>query len=497
MITGDIKNRIDSIWDTYWVGGITNPMSVLEQMTYLFFMKMIDDAQLKKEAEANILGVSVPNPTFKEGMWHNPDTDADVPYNNLRWHVFKNMEATAMFNTIRNDAFSFIKNLNEGKSSAYSRFMRDAVFLIQNPRTLTKIVDGVDALDMNNRDAMGDVYEYILGKMAASGNNGQFRTPRHIIRMMVELMQPTLKDDICDPAMGSAGFIVESAKYIAETYKQELLNKDNAQRFKGSMFHGFDTDSTMLRIGAMNLMLHGVEEPDVAYRDSLSSSNNDTEKYTLCLANPPFAGSVDSEDINKSLLAVTNTKKTELLFVSLFVRMLQTGGRCASIVPDGVLFGNSNAHVALRKELVDNHHLKAIISMPSGVFQPYSGVSTAILIFTKTGAGGTDKVWFYDMQADGYSLDQKRTEVEENDIPDVVARYNNLKAEEQRTRKDKSFLVPVDEIRSNDYVLSINKYKEVEREKVEYEPTEVIMARIGQLENEIAAAFNDLKARLQ
>jgi type I restriction enzyme M protein len=497
MITGDIKNRIDSIWDTYWVGGITNPMSVLEQMTYLFFMKMLDDAQTKKEAEANILGVSVPNPTFKEGMWHNPDTDADVPYNNLRWHVFKNMEATAMFNTIRNDAFSFIKNLNEGKSSAYSRFMRDAVFLIQNPRTLTKIVDGVDALDMNNRDAMGDVYEYILGKMAASGNNGQFRTPRHIIRMMVELMQPTLKDDICDPAMGSAGFIVESAKYIAETYKQELLKKDNAKRFKGSMFHGFDTDSTMLRIGAMNLMLHGVEEPDVAYRDSLSSSNNDTEKYTLCLANPPFAGSVDSEDINKSLLAITNTKKTELLFVSLFVRMLQTGGRCASIVPDGVLFGNSNAHVALRKELVDNHTLRAVISMPSGVFQPYSGVSTAILIFTKTGAGGTDKVWFYDMQADGYSLDQKRTEVQENDIPDVVARFNNLKAEEQRTRKDKSFLVPVDEIRNNDYVLSINKYKEVEREKVEYEPTEVIMARIGQLENEIAAAFNDLKARLQ
>ena len=495
MITGEIKNRIDAIWDTYWVGGITNPMSVLEQMTYLFFMKMIDDAQLKKEAEANILGVNITNPTFKDGLWHNPETDNDVPYNSLRWHVFKNMEATQMFNTIRNDAFAFIKNLNEGKSSAYSRFMRDAVFLIQNPRTLTKIVDGVDALDMTNRDAMGDVYEYILGKMAASGNNGQFRTPRHIIRMMVELMQPTLKDEICDPAMGSAGFIVESAKYIAEHYKQELLKKENAEHFRGSMFHGFDTDSTMLRIGAMNLMLHGVEEPDVAYRDSLSSSNNDTEKYTLCLANPPFAGSVDSEDINKSLLAITNTKKTELLFVSLFIRMLQTGGRCASIVPDGVLFGNSNAHVALRKELVENHTLRAVISMPSGVFQPYSGVSTAILIFTKTGAGGTDKVWFYDMQADGYSLDQKRTEVEENDIPDVVARFNNLKAEEQRTRKDKSFLVPVEEIRSNDYVLSINKYKEVEREKVEYDSTEVIQGRIEALESEIAAAINEFRTK--
>lgn len=495
MVTGEIKNKIDAIWDTYWVGGITNPMSVLEQMTYLFFMKMIDDAQLKKEAEANILGVKIVNPTFKEGMWHNPETDSDVPYNSLRWHVFKNMEATQMFNTIRNDAFAFIKNLNEGKSSAYSRFMHDAVFLIQNPRTLTKIVDGVDALDMTNRDAMGDVYEYILGKMAASGNNGQFRTPRHIIRMMVELMQPTLKDEICDPAMGSAGFIVESAKYIAENYKQELLKKENAEHFRGSMFHGFDTDSTMLRIGAMNLMLHGVEEPDVAYRDSLSSSNNDTEKYTLCLANPPFAGSVDSEDINKSLLAITNAKKTELLFVSLFIRMLQTGGRCASIVPDGVLFGNSNAHVALRKELVENHTLRAVISMPSGVFQPYSGVSTAILIFTKTGAGGTDKVWFYDMQADGYSLDQKRTEVEENDIPDVVARFNNLKVEEQRTRKDKSFLVPVDEIRNNDYVLSINKYKEVEREKVEYDSTEVIQGRIEALESEIAAAINEFRTK--
>ena len=470
MITGEIKNRIDAIWDTYWVGGITNPMSVLEQMTYLFFMKMIDDAQLKKEAEANILGVQIA-------------------------HVFKNMEATQMFNTIRNDAFAFIKNLNEGKSSAYSRFMRDAVFLIQNPRTLTKIVDGVDALDMTNRDAMGDVYEYILGKMAASGNNGQFRTPRHIIRMMVELMRPTLKDEICDPAMGSAGFIVESAKYIAEHYKQELLKKENAEHFRGSMFHGFDTDSTMLRIGAMNLMLHGVEEPDVAYRDSLSSSNNDTEKYTLCLANPPFAGSVDSEDINKSLLAITNTKKTELLFVSLFIRMLQTGGRCASIVPDGVLFGNSNAHVALRKELVENHTLRAVISMPSGVFQPYSGVSTAILIFTKTGAGGTDKVWFYDMQADGYSLDQKRTEVEENDIPDVVARFHNLEAEAQRSRKDKSFLVPVDEIRQNDYVLSINKYKEVEREAIEYESTEVIQGRIEALESEIAAAINEFRTK--
>lgn len=495
MITGEIKNQIDTIWDTFWVGGITNPMSVLEQMTYLFFMKMLDDAQLKKEASANILGVSISNPTFKEGMWHNPETDKDVPYNNLRWHVFKNMEATQMFNTVRTDVFAFIKNLSDGKSSAYSRFMRDAVFLIQNPRNLTKIVDGVDALDMSNRDAMGDVYEYVLGKMAASGNNGQFRTPRHIIRMMVELMQPTLKDEICDPAMGSAGFIVESAKYITEHYKNDLLKKENAEHYKGKMFHGFDTDSTMLRIGAMNLMLHGVEEPDVAYRDSLSSSNNDTEKYTLCLANPPFAGSVDSEDINKSLLAFTKTKKTELLFVSLFVRMLQVGGRCASIVPEGVISRDGKAFYDLRKELIDNQRLQAIISMPSGVFKPYSGVQTAIIIFTKTNAGGTDKVWFYDMKADGYSLDDKRSECEENDIPDIISRFRNLSDEENRSRKDNSFLVPIDEIRKNGYDLSFNKYKEVEREQVVYDAPEVILCRIENLESEINAAINEFRTK--
>ena len=443
MITGEIKTQIDNIWDTFWTGGITNSITILEQMTYLFFMKMLDDAQLKKESNASPLGVKVKDPVFEEGLWHNPETDKDVPYESLRWSVFKNYDATKMYNTIRNDVFPFIKNLNSGKSSAYSRFMENAVFLIQNERTLTKIVDGVECLDMNNRDTMGDTYEYILGKMAASGTNGQFRTPRHIIRMMVELMEPTLKDTICDPAMGSAGFIVESAKYITENFKSELLKKENQEHYKSTMFNGFDTDATMLRIGAMNLMLHGVDAPNVKYQDSLSSSNTDENKYTLCLANPPFAGSIDYEDTSKSLLAITKTKKTELLFVSLFTRILQLGGRCASIVPDGVLFGNSAAHKAIRKELVEKHKLQAVISMPSGVFQPYSGVSTAILIFTKTGAGGTDKVWFYDMTADGYSLDQKRNEVEENDIPDVISRFKNLQAEENRSRKDKSFLVPV------------------------------------------------------
>lgn len=496
MITGEIKSRIDQIWDTFWTGGITNSLTILEQMTYLFFMKMLDDAQIKKEANAEILKASVDNPVFKEGeQWHNPDTDKDVPYNTLRWHVFKNYEAAQMFNTIRTDVFPFIKNLGEGKESAYSRFMKDAVFLIQSPRILQKVVDGIDTLNMNNRDTMGDVYEYILGKMAASGTNGQFRTPRHIIRMMVNLMAPTLKDEICDPAMGSAGFIVESAKYIKDNFKSELLKKENSEHYRTQMFHGFDTDYTMLRIGAMNLMLHGVDAPDVKYQDSLSTSNTDENRYSLCLANPPFAGSVDSDDIARSLLSIANTKKTELLFLALFVRMLTLSGRCASIVPDGVLFGTSTAHLAIRKELVDNQHLKAVISMPSGVFQPYSGVSTAILIFTKTNAGGTDNVWFYDMKADGYSLDQKRTEVAENDIPDIEARYKNLAAEEKRTRKDQSFLVPVDEIRANDYVLSMNKYKEIEREKVEYESSDVILGRIEKTEEEIVAALKEFRAK--
>ena len=495
MITGEIKSRIDSIWDTFFAGGITNPMTVLEQMTYLFFMKMLDDAQKTKEANANIMGVAVKDPTFREGMWHNPDVDKDVPYETLRWSVFKNKEAEEMYRIISRDAFAFIKNLNTGKESAYSRFMANATFMIQNPRTLVKIVEGIDALDMNNRDTMGDVYEYILGKMAASGNNGQFRTPRHIIKMMVELMQPSVKDTICDPAMGSAGFIVESAKYVQEHCKKELLNPENMKHYKSGLLHGFDTDSTMLRIGAMNLMLHGVDNPDVEYRDSLSTDNTDENRYTLCLANPPFAGSLDYDAVSKSLLAITKTKKTELLFMALFVRMLQLGGRCASIVPDGVLFGTSSGHLAIRKEIVDNQRLQAVISMPSGVFKPYAGVSTAILIFTKTNAGGTDKVWFYDMKADGFSLDDKRNAIADNDIPDIVARFHNLAGEAERSRKEQSFLVPVEEIREKGYDLSMNKYKEVEREVVTYDAPEVIMERIVNLETQINDALNEFRAK--
>ncbi len=498
MITGEIKNKIDQIWDTFFVSGITNPITVLEQMTYIFFMKMLDDKQLQEEDNARDFECELQNPTFLEGQkWLNPETNQEVPYESMRWSVFRNTSPELMFDMVRQNVFEFIKHIGTGEESAYSRYMENAIFLIPNARTLTKVVDGVDALDMNNRDAMGDVYEYILGKMAASGTNGQFRTPRHIIRMIVDMMEPTPQDYICDPAMGSAGFLVEAVKYIKENYGTAFYAAEEAQHIKTSLINGYDTDQTMLRIGAMNLMLHDVTAPEVAWRDSLSEQNEDQACYSLVMANPPFAGSLDKGNVNKKLLAYANTSKTELLFLAQFVRSLELGGRCASIVPDGVLFGTSKAHVAIRKEIVENQQLRAVISMPSGVFKPYAGVSTAVLIFNKTNCGGTDRVWFYDMKADGFSLDDKRSPIADNDIPDVVARFKNLEAEAARSRKEQSFFVPVQDIIANDYDLSINKYKEVEREKVEYEPVKYILARLQQTEGEYAKGFEELKGMLE
>lgn len=493
MITGEIKNKIDQIWDTFFVAGVTNPITVLEQMTYIFFMKMLDDKQLQEEDQARDWEQEVKNPTFLVGqMWKNPETGAEVRYEDMRWSVFRHTGPENMFNMVRQNVFEFIKHIGTGEESAYSRYMKNAIFLIPNARTLTKVVDGVDALDMNNRDAMGDVYEYILGKMAASGTNGQFRTPRHIIRMIVELMQPTMKDYICDPAMGSAGFLVEAVKYIKENEGSAMYVAEDVHHMKTSMINGYDTDQTMLRIGAMNLMLHDVTAPELAWRDSLSEQNEDQSCYTLIMANPPFAGSLDKGNVNKKILAYANTTKTELLFLAQFVRSLELGGRCASIVPDGVLFGTSKAHVAIRKEIVDNQQLKAVISMPSGVFKPYAGVSTAILIFTKTNCGGTDNVWFYDMKADGFSLDDKRSPVANNDIPDIINRFHNLKNEESRSKKEQSFFVSVEDIRKNEYDLSINKYKEIECEKVEYDSVNTILSRINQFENEYSDIYNEL-----
>lgn len=497
MITGELRSKVDSIWDTIWTGGITSPITVLEQITYLMFMKLLDDNQLKAEAGANALGIKLKNRVFGEGICvisENPHVETD--YKNLRWHVFHNYEPSAMFSNIQNYVFPFIKQIGEGKDTAFSRYMKDTVFLIPTAKVLAKVVDGIDAMDMNNKDIMGDVYEYLLGKIAAAGENGQFRTPRHIINMMVQLMKPTLKDKILDPAMGSAGFLLESSTYISTHYAKELMKADNAKYYKSGMFSGFDTDQSMLRIGAMNMMLHGVEDPNITYQDSLSGDNNERNCYSLIMANPPFTGSVFQEEISKDLLALCKTKKTELLFLTLFVKMLEVGGRCASIVPDGVLFGSSTAHKAIRRELVENQKLVAVISMPSGVFKPYAGVSTAILIFTKTNAGGTDKVWFYDMKADGYSLDDKRSPIAANDIPDIIARFNNLDGEQDRERTEQSFFVTKEEIIDNGYDLSINKYKKTEYVAVEYPSTVEILDRLDALEAEIASEMKKLRGML-
>lgn len=484
MITGELRNKIDRIWEIFWTGGITNPLDVIEQFTYLLFIKQLDDVETTKENEANFLGVEY------ETMFPGESQ-------RYRWSKFKNLgSADEMYELVSNKVFPFIKNLHQDGDSAYARYMGDAIFKIPTAAMLSKIVDGIDKLELGDEDSKGDLYEYLLSKVATAGTNGQFRTPRHIIKMMVALVKPKPDDTIIDPAMGSAGFLIEAQKYLRENHADMFLNQKLREHFNNTMFYGNDMDRTMLRIGAMNMLLHGVENPNISYRDSLSEQNTDEEKYSLVLANPPFKGSLDYEAVSADLLKITKTKKTELLFLALFLRILKKGGRAAVIVPDGVLFGSSNAHKQIRKEIIDNNKLDAVISMPSGVFKPYAGVSTAILIFTKTGSGGTDKVWFYDMKTDGRSLDDKRQPIAENDIPDIIARYNNLEAENDRKRTDQSFFVPVEDIIANEYDLSINKYKEVVYETVQYESTEVIMGKIEALEKEIQAEMVELKKLL-
>lgn len=496
MITGEKKQQVDNIWQIFWNSGFTQPSAIFEQITYLLFMKLLDEKQLEKEAIANLTGDPLLNPSFPEGLWHNPNTDRDVPYSEMRWHNFKDMEASAMLNRVRNDVFIFLRHIG-GDGSVYSKAMEDTVFQITNARLLSRVVEAIEELVADGADMMGDIYEYMLGKMAASGTNGQFRTPRHIIRMMVELMRPTLDDTICDPAMGSAGFIMEAARYIAEHQGDELLNIENRDRYRSEIFHGSDSDASMMRIGCMNMMLHDVDKPQLHYRNSLSDENNDTNKYTLCLANPPFAGSLDQDDIAHSLRAAVKTKKTELLFLALMMRMLQSGGRCASVVPDTVLTGDAQAYKTIRSALVDNHCLQAVISMPSGVFQPYSGVSTAIIIFTKTGTGGTDRVWFYDMRADGFSLTTQRIPTPgQDDIPDIIHRFHHQEEETGRSRKEQSFFITADEIRENGYDLSYKRYHEVEREAIVYDAPEVIVARIEERQKAIDAAFAEFKKLL-
>lgn len=484
MVTGSLKNKVDSLWLMFWTGGLTNPLDVIEQITYLMFIRDMDRMDSTRKKESVMLKLKYKS-IFPEDM------------QSIKWSNFKNMPPVQMYDTVMNKVFPFIKSLHADKESTYSKYMSDAIFKIPTPQLLDKIVAAVDELDPDEKDTKGDLYEYLLSKIASSGTNGQFRTPRHIIRMMVEILAPVPGDTLCDPACGTAGFLVNAGEYLKEKYSQEIFyNKANHAHYNNNMFSGYDMDRTMLRIGAMNMMTHGVENPQIEYKDSLSDQNTDTNKYSIVLANPPFKGSLDYDIVSEDLIKVTKTKKTELLFLALFLRMLRIGGRCASIVPDGVLFGSSNAHKAIRKEIIENNKLQAVISMPSGVFKPYAGVSTAILLFTKTGYGGTDKVWFYDMKSDGYSLDDKRTELGTSDVPDIIARFHNLKNEESRKRTDQSFFVPKQEIVDNGYDLSINKYKKVEYIVEEYPKPSEIMKELQKLEMQITAGLAELEEML-
>ena len=496
MITGELKSKVDRIWDTMWSGGISNPLSVIEQLTYLLFIKRLDELHTLKERKAARTGRLIEEPVFAEGQDH------------LRWSRFKETAPEKMFVTVRDEVFPFIKTLGrdsknggdgDPEDSTYTHHMKDALFMMPTPRVLANVVDQLDSIDMADADTKGDLYEYMLGKIASAGQNGQFRTPRHIIKLMVEMTAPTPKDVICDPACGTAGFLIAASEYLVKHHTDDIYRTKAARRrFNDHTFHGYDFDPTMLRIGSMNMLLHGVENPDIRYRDSLAeSAQAEAEKYSLILANPPFAGSLDFESTAKDLQQIVKTKKPELLFLALFLRLLQSGGRAAVIVPDGVLFGFSKAHKTLRKILVEEQKLDAIVSMPSGVFKPYAGVSTAILLFTKTNSGGTDQVWFYDMQADGFSLDDKRTpQPDKSDLLDVLQRWQHREDDVERKRTDKSFLVPKAEIADNDYDLSINRYKEVEYEAMEYDPPKVILERLAKLETEIAAGRKALERLL-
>lgn len=507
MVTSELKNKIDKIWTDIWAGGISNPLTVVEQLTYLMFIRSLDEKELETEEMENMMGIEMPKifPQSEIGQA-------------MRWSRFKDKDPRVIFDLISLRVFPAIKQMKNGRlpdftnngelipieddgvetNSSFVTYMETANFAFQTPQILQKVITGLEDIyenNIQNVDMLGDIYEYMLDKLRASGTNGQFRTPGHIRDMMVELLKPTPEDVICDPACGTAGFLVSAAEYIRKHY-EDTMTSEQWDKFANETFNGFDTDYTMLRLSAMNLMLHSISNPEIAYKDSVSKSNDISDKYTICLANPPFKGTVDAESIHDNLKVVTNTKKTELLFIALFLRMLKKGGQCACIVPDGVLFGSSKAHKSIRKELVENHHLRAVISMPSGVFKPYAGVSTAILVFTKTGAGGTDNVWFYDMKADGYSLDDKRQKIEDNDIQDIIDRFHNLDAEMTRERTEQSFMVPKLEIVNNEYDLSINKYKKVEYVPVEYPPTEELMAKIIELDKQISKELAELQELL-
>jgi type I restriction enzyme M protein len=512
MLTGEIRSQVDSIWNAFWSGGISNPLEVMEQITYLLFLRRLDDLHTLEENKSTRLNKPMERRIFPEGK------DAKGrDYSDLRWSHFKNFAPSEMYIVIGEHVFPFLRAMG-GDGSTYAHHMKDARFTIPTPALLSKVVDLLDHVPMEDRDTKGDLYEYMLSKIASAGQNGQFRTPRHIIRLMVELTAPNPKDVICDPASGTCGFLVAAGKYLREKHPEILRDAQAREHFHHGMFHGYDFDNTMLRIGSMNMALHGVDNPDIRYQDSLAQDHaGDEEKYSLILANPPFAGSLDYENTAKDLLAIVKTKKTELLFLALFLRLLKPGGRAAVIVPDGVLFGSSKAHKELRRMIVEEQKLDAVISLPSGAFKPYAGVSTAILIFTKTNSGGTDNVWFYDMQADGWSLDDKRqpllsenklgatpvqtltgAEHAKNNLPDVLARWQQRDdAERQRPRTAQSFSVSKDDIATNGYDLSINRYKEVVHEAVEHRTPKEILINLAKLESEIQTGMKELEGMLK
>jgi type I restriction enzyme M protein len=538
MLTGELKSKIDQIWNAFWSGGIANPIEVIEQITYLLFLRRLDDLHTLEENKANRLGRPMARRVFPYG--HDPK---GRHYETLRWSRFKNEAPVEMFETLGEHVFPMLRTLGANGShpsdgSTYAQHMKDARFTIPTPALLAKVVDLLDAVPMDNRDTKGDLYEYMLGKIASAGQNGQFRTPRHIIQLMVDMTAPTPTDTICDPASGTCGFLVAAGEHLrthhASLFHDPALNK----HFNHGMFHGYDFDNTMLRIGSMNMLLHGVENPAITYRDSLGQQHGlEVDRYSLVLANPPFAGSLDYENVAKDLLQTVKTKKTELLFLALFLRLLKPGGRAAVIVPDGVLFGSSTAHKTLRKMLVEDHKLDAIVSLPGGVFKPYAGVSTAIVFFTKTNSGGTDNVWFYDLQADGWSLDDKRqpllpedklgthparrlseAEHAKNNLPDVLQRWQSLtpnptspplplagegrgegfpSPESDRPRTAQSFLVPKADIAANGYDLSLNRYREVVHQQVNHRAPADILAELARLEEAIAQGTKALAEMLK
>ena len=486
MITGELKSQIDKVWNAFWTGGLSNPLTVIEQMTYLLFIKRLDEIHTQREQKASFTGKAIEEPVYSEEKYH------------LRWSRFKNIDPEEMHQhfTQPDGVFDFLKSMGK-EDSIFAKYMKNASFIIPTPRLLSQVVDMLDKIQMDDRDTKGDVYEYLLSKIATAGQNGQFRTPRHIIKMMVEITQPTIDDIICDPSAGTCGFLVAASEYIREKYPKELFKEPIKKRFQNSMFMGMEFDPTMIRIGAMNMILHGIENPQLIDVDSLSESNTSfTEQATIILANPPFKGSLDRDAVDTQILKTVDSSKTELLFLGLMLKGLKVGGRCAVIVPDGVLFGSSKAHKQVRQKLIESQKLNAVISMPSGVFKPYAGVSTAVLLFTKTNSGGTDQVWFYNMEADGLSLDDKRSEIKENDIPDILERFHNQDKEADRKRTEKSFLVPFEEIKENDWDLSINRYKEIEYKEIEYaSPTEII-EEIEELDKERIESLDSLKALL-